>query len=123
VRFKSFFRTIYFAPFVTTLVAVAIVWRYLLPHALRAAQLRARRRGHRPDRLAGRPALGDARHHPDAVWKSFGYNMLIFIAGLQAIPEELYEAARIDGAGALQRFRHVTLPHAGAHAALRASSP
>jgi multiple sugar transport system permease protein len=48
-----------------------------------------------------------------AVWKNFGYNMLIFIAGLQAIPEELYEAARIDGATALQRFRHVTIPQLG----------
>jgi multiple sugar transport system permease protein len=45
-----------------------------------------------------------------AIWKNFGYNMLIFIAGLQGIPEELYEAARIDGAGALRRFRHVTIP-------------
>src|SRR5687767_15780956 len=45
-----------------------------------------------------------------AVWKNFGYNMLIFIAGLQAIPEELYEAARIDGASALRQFWHVSLP-------------
>ncbi len=45
-----------------------------------------------------------------AVWKNFGYNMLIFLAGLQTIPRELYEAAEIDGAGRGQRFRHVTLP-------------
>jgi multiple sugar transport system permease protein len=45
-----------------------------------------------------------------AVWKNFGYNMLIFVAGLGSIPEELYEAASIDGAGAWQRFRNVTLP-------------
>jgi multiple sugar transport system permease protein len=44
------------------------------------------------------------------VWKNFGYNMLIFVAGLQSIPEDLYEAARIDGAGAWSRFVHVTLP-------------
>jgi multiple sugar transport system permease protein len=48
-----------------------------------------------------------------AVWKNFGYNMLIFIAGLQSIPEELYEAARIDGASAVRRFWHVTLPSLG----------
>ena len=48
-----------------------------------------------------------------AVWKNFGYNMLIFIAGLQAIPEELYEAAHLDGASAVQRFRHVTVPMLG----------
>ena len=45
-----------------------------------------------------------------AVWKNFGYNMLIFVAGLQAVPAELYEAAAIDGASGLQRFRHITLP-------------
>ena len=45
-----------------------------------------------------------------AVWKNFGYNMLIFVAGLQTIPENLYEAAAIDGAGAVRRFRHITVP-------------
>ena len=45
-----------------------------------------------------------------AVWKNFGYNMIIFLAGLQSIPEELYEAARIDGASVWRQFRHVTLP-------------
>jgi multiple sugar transport system permease protein len=45
-----------------------------------------------------------------SVWKNFGYNTLIFVAGLQTIPEELYEAARLDGAGAWARFWHITLP-------------
>ena len=48
-----------------------------------------------------------------AVWKNFGYNMVILLAGLQAIPRELYESARIDGATRLQLFRHVTLPGLG----------
>jgi multiple sugar transport system permease protein len=45
-----------------------------------------------------------------SVWKNFGYNMLLIIAGLQAVPEELHEAAHLDGAGWWQRLRHVTLP-------------
>jgi multiple sugar transport system permease protein len=45
-----------------------------------------------------------------AVWKNFGYNMIILLAALQSIPEDLYEAARIDGASFRQQFRHVTLP-------------
>ena len=45
-----------------------------------------------------------------AVWKNFGYNMIIFMAGLQAIPADLYEAARIDGASPWAQFRHITLP-------------
>ena len=109
-RWKSLFRTVYFLPVVTTMVAVAIVWRYLLHprYGLINAGLG----------LAGLPAvdwLGDPRWAMPAiillaVWKNFGYNMLIFIAGLQAIPEELYEAAELDGAGWRARFRHVTLP-------------
>jgi len=113
VRFKSFFRTLYFAPFVTTLVAVAIVWRYLyhpeyglLNYALGAA-------GIDPVDWLGDPRWAMPAIILLAVWKNFGYHMLIFIAGLQAIPEELYEAAYLDGAGPWHRFRHVTLPMLG----------
>jgi multiple sugar transport system permease protein len=110
VRYKSLFRTVYFAPFVTTLVAVAIVWRYLyhptygiLNYALDAV-------GIAPVDWLGDPRWAMPAIIVMAVWKNFGYNMLILIAGLQAIPEELYEAALLDGAGAWGRFRHVTLP-------------
>jgi multiple sugar transport system permease protein len=113
VRFKGFFRTVYFAPFVTTLVAVAIVWRYLyhpqyglLNYALGAV-------GVGPIDWLGDPRWAMPAIIAMAVWKNFGYNMLIFIAGLQSIPEELYEAARIDGAGPLRQFRNVTLPMLG----------
>jgi len=113
VRFKSFFRTLYFAPFVTTLVAVAIVWRYLyhpeyglLNYALGAF-------GIGPVDWLGDPRWAMPAIILLAVWKNFGYHMLIFIAGLQAIPEELYEAAYLDGAGPWRRFRHVTLPMLG----------
>ncbi|HEX6090846.1 MAG TPA: sugar ABC transporter permease [Gemmatimonadales bacterium] len=110
VRFKSLFRTIYFVPFVTTLVAVAIVWRYLynpqyglLNYALGLA-------GIEPVNWLGDPKWAMPAIILLAVWKNFGYHMLIFIAGLQAIPDELYEAAELDGAGALRRFWHVSLP-------------
>lgn len=113
VRFRGFFRTLYFAPFVTTLVAVAIVWRYLyhrqyglINHALGAV-------GIPPVDWLGDPGWAMPAIILLAVWKNFGYNMLIFIAGLQAIPQELYEAAYLDGAGPWRRFRHVTLPMLG----------
>jgi multiple sugar transport system permease protein len=113
VRFKSFFRTVYFAPFVTTLVAVAIVWRYLyhpryglLNHALGGV-------GIGPIDWLGDPNWAMPAIILMAVWKNFGYNMLIFIAGLQSIPDELYEAASLDGAGAWRRFWHITLPMLG----------
>ncbi len=110
VPYKAFFRTVYFVPFVTTLVAVAVVWRYLyhpryglLNYALGALHIA-------PIDWLGDPHWAMPAIILMAVWKNFGYNMLICIAGLQSIPEELYEAAALDGATAWQRFRHVTLP-------------
>ncbi|MET0395620.1 MAG: sugar ABC transporter permease [Longimicrobiaceae bacterium] len=113
VRFKGFFRTVYFAPFVTTLVAVAIVWRYLYHTRYGLLNYALSWAGIAPVDWLGDPRWAMPAIILMAVWKNFGYNMLIFIAGLQAIPEELYEAARIDGATSLQRFRHVTIPQLG----------
>jgi multiple sugar transport system permease protein len=110
VRFKGFFRTAFFLPVVTTLVAVAVIWRYvyhprfgLLNQALGALG------------IAPIDWLGDPRWAMPAIvlmaaWKNFGFNMLIFIAALQSIPVSLYEAASLDGASSVQQFRHVTLP-------------
>lgn len=109
-RFKGFFRTIYFAPFVTTLVAVAIVWRYLYHPTYGLLNYALGGLGIGPVDWLGTPRWAMPAIIVMAVWKSFGYNMLILIAGLQAIPDELYEAAVLDGAGAWRRFRHVTLP-------------
>ena len=110
VRWRAFLRTVYFAPVVTTLVAVAIVWRYvyhprygMLNHVLGAV-------GIGPIDWLGEPHWAMPAIILLAVWKNFGYNMLIFVAGLQSIPEELYEAAAIDGASVWRRFLHVTLP-------------
>ena len=113
VRFRTFFRTIYFAPFVTTLVAVAIVWRYLYHARYGLLNYSLGFFGIDPIDWLGDPRWAMPAIILLAVWKNFGYNMLIFIAGLQAIPEELYEAARIDGANAWRRFVHVTLPSLG----------
>jgi multiple sugar transport system permease protein len=113
VRFRTFFRTVYFAPFVTTLVAVAIVWRYLYHTRYGLLNYSLGWFGIDPIDWLGDPHWAMPAIILLAVWKNFGYNMLIFIAGLQGIPEELYEAARIDGASAIRRFWHVTLPALG----------
>jgi multiple sugar transport system permease protein len=112
-RFKGAFRTALFVPVVTTVVAVAVVWRNLLHarygwinHALGAI-------GIGPIDWLGDPHWSMPAIILFAVWKNFGINMIIFVAALQAIPRELYEAARIEGAGAAQQFRHVTLPLLG----------
>jgi len=110
VRFKGLFRTIYFVPFVTTLVAVAIVWRYLYHPQYGLLNYMLGWFGVAPVDWLGDPRWAMPAIILLAVWKNFGYNMLIFIAGLQAVPEELYEAAHIDGAGPVRQFRSVTLP-------------
>ena len=112
-RFKGFFRTIYFIPFVTTLVAVAVVWRYLYHPRYGLLNWALGAVGVAPIDWLGDPRWAMPAIILMAVWKNFGYNMLIFIAGLQSIPEELYEAAHLDGASGWQRFRHVTLPMLG----------
>jgi len=109
-RCKGAFRTALFLPVVTTLVAVAVVWRYVfhprigLLNALLAT-------------LHVGPVdwLGDPRFAMPAIvlmtiWKNFGFNMVVLVAGLQSIPESLYEAARVDGAGAGACFRYITVP-------------
>jgi len=110
VRGRALFRTIYFAPVVTTLVAVAIVWRYLYHPRYGLLNLVLGWFGLGPVDWLGDPQWSMPGIIVLSVWKNFGYNMLIFIAGLQNIPEERYEAAAIDGAGPWRRFRHVTLP-------------
>ena len=112
-KWKGLYRTIFFAPIVTSIVAVAVVWKYVYNPKV---GLLNRGLAH-----FGVPAidwLGDPHWAMPAlillsIWKNFGYNMIIFVAALQSIPEELYEAAKIDGASAWQQFRHVTLPLLG----------
>ena len=110
VRMRSLFRTIYFAPVVTTLVSVAIVWRYLYHPRYGLLNFLLGMVGLGPVDWLGDPHWAMPSIILLAVWKNFGYNMLIFVAGLQVIPEDLYEAAAIDGAGYWRRFRHITLP-------------
>lgn len=111
--FKPFFRTAFFAPVVTTVVAVAVIWRYLFHTRYGLVNWVLSWVGIDPVDWLGDPHWAMPTIILFAVWKNFGYNMIIFLAGLQAIPEDLYEAARIDGASPARQFRHITLPILG----------
>jgi multiple sugar transport system permease protein len=109
-RWRPLFRTALFAPVVTTLVAVAVIWRYLLHTRYGFFNYALSSIGIDPIDWLGNPRWAMPAIILLAVWKNFGYNMIILLAGLQTIPDELYEAARIDGASMWRQFRHVTIP-------------
>ncbi len=109
-RFKGLFRTAMFAPVVTTIVAVAVIWRYFFHTRYGLVNYTLGLAGIEPIDWLGDPDWSMPTIILFAVWKNFGYNMIILLAGLQAIPQDLHEAARIDGASFVQRLRHITLP-------------
>jgi multiple sugar transport system permease protein len=109
-RCKAIFRTALFAPVVTTLVAVAVVWRYLFHSRYGVINHGLETLGVAPIDWLGDPHWAMPTIILLAVWKNFGYNMVILLAGLQAIPTELYEAAHIDGASWWRQIVHITLP-------------
>ena len=109
VRFKPLLRTALFAPVVTTLVAVAVIWRYLFHVKYGLVNYTLQGLGLDPIDWLGDPHWSMPTIILFAAWKNFGGNMIIFIAALQAVPNDLYEAARLDGARPWAQFRHITL--------------
>lgn len=109
-RMRAAFRTALFAPVVTTVVAVALIWRYIFHSRYGMLNDLLGRLGIDGVDWLGDPAWSMPAMILFAVWKNFGTNMIIFVAGLQSIPGEQYEAAAIDGASRAQRLRYITLP-------------
>ena len=109
-KWQAFFRTALFAPVVTTVVAVAVIWRYLLHTRYGLINQALAGLGIDPIDWLGDPHWSMPAIILFAAWKNFGYNMVILLAALQAVPRELYESARVDGAGTLRQFTDVTFP-------------
>jgi multiple sugar transport system permease protein len=109
-RFRTAFRVGYYLPVITSIVAIAVVWRFLLNPDIGLINVVLQGIGiDGPNWLADK-TLAMPSIIAMAVWRNLGFAMVVFIAGLQAIPLMLYEAAAIDGAGRWQAFRWVTLP-------------
>ncbi len=109
-KWQPFFRTALFAPVVTTVVAVAVIWRYLLHTRYGLINQALDSIGIAPVNWLGDPHWAMPAIILFAAWKNFGYNMIILLAALQAVPREMYEAARVDGAGAWRQFRDLSVP-------------
>jgi multiple sugar transport system permease protein len=113
VRWKPLWRVLLFAPYVTSVVATAVVWRFVLNTRFGLLNWALASVGLGPVDWLGDPRLAIPAILLFVVWKVFGYNMIVFVAALSAVPQDLMEAARLDGAGRWARFRHVTLPAIG----------
>jgi multiple sugar transport system permease protein len=110
-RGRNAFRTIFFAPYVLGVAVVGVLWRFLLDANIGVVNAAIEAVGG-PDNISWLSSVPEAwvALVGVTVWWTLGFNAVIFLAGLQDVPGELYEAAKVDGAGAWARFRHVTLP-------------
>jgi ABC-type sugar transport system permease subunit len=109
VRLRAFFRTAYFLPVMTSLVVVATIWKVLLNQSGLINQLLSVV-GVPAHNWLGEPTTALPSVVVTSIWQGFGFETVVFLAALQSIPRELYDAALVDGATAWQRFRWVTLP-------------
>ncbi len=109
IRFRAFFRAAYFLPVMTSLVVVATIWKYLL---------NAQGLINVIFRFFGLPTTNWLENTSTAlpavtftsIWQGFGFETVVFLAALQAIPRDYYDAAKVDGASRWHQLRHVTLP-------------
>lgn len=108
--FRGFFRTALFLPFVVSLAVAALAWSYLIDPQVGLLNHWLSGAGIRLGNVLEDPVLAMPAVALVAVWKNFGFYLVIFLAGLQDIPGSLYEAARVDGAGPWMRFTNITLP-------------
>lgn len=109
-RMKTFFRVGYYLPVVSSIVAISVVWRYLLGHDIGLVNVMLGWFGIDGPNWLVDPFWAMPSLIAMAVWRHVGFVMVIYLAGLQAIPGELYEASSMDGASTWQRFWNITLP-------------
>jgi multiple sugar transport system permease protein len=110
IRFRGLFRVGFYLPVVTSIVAIAVVWRFLLDPQAGLIDNLLSLAGIKGPNWLGDPHLSLGSIIVMAVWRNFGALMVIFLAALQGIPADLYEASTLDGAGRWQQFRRITVP-------------
>lgn len=113
IRGISFFRTLVFIPVITSMVAVSLVWSMLYEENGGLLNTLLGYLNLPPVAWLTSTEMAMISIAIMSIWKGLGYNMTIFLAGLQGVPRDLYEAATIDGANAFQKFRKITIPMIG----------
>lgn len=108
--YSSLLRTAYFFPFIASLVVVGIIWKFLLDPQVGLIDAWLNGIGISPPAWLQSTSLALPTVIVVGIWKNVGFTMIVLLAGMQQVPAFLYEAATLDGAGAWQRFRYVTLP-------------
>jgi len=109
-RFRTVYRVGYYLPVVTSIVGIAVVWRFVLNPDYGLLNMGLGAAGIEGPNWLGDPVLAMPSLIVMAAWRNLGFAMVLFLAGLQTIPVQLYEAASIDGAGRWAAFKSVTLP-------------
>jgi len=109
-RWKGFFRALYFVPFVTSTVAISWVWRWIYQPTFGPLNKLLALVGLPDQKYLASPEQALPSIVVVLVWQALGFYVIIFLAGLEAIPTDFYEAAKIDGAHSWDLFRHITLP-------------
>jgi multiple sugar transport system permease protein len=110
IRFRAFYRTIFFMPVLTMPIASATVWKWLFDPGFGPINAQLGRLGLPQPEWLNQPKTAVIAVVIVLLWSGVGYDMVIYLAGLQNIPREYYEAAQIDGAGGFRQFRDITLP-------------
>jgi multiple sugar transport system permease protein len=110
IRFRAVFRVGFYLPVVTSIVAIAVVWRFLLDPEVGLVDNALRLVGIDGPNWLQNPGTALPSLIVMTAWRNFGTMMVIFLAALQSIPADLYEAATLDGAGRWAQFRRITLP-------------
>jgi len=110
IRFQTLYRVVFYAPVLLSVSGVCVIWEWILNYQFGVLNYFLSMVGIPPVPWTADPNIVIPSLSMVTIWWGFGFPMLVFMAGLQSIPEHLYEAAKIDGANAWQRFRFVTLP-------------
>jgi multiple sugar transport system permease protein len=110
IRFRAFYRVLFFLPVLTMPVAIGTIWKWLYDPAFGPINSFLRRVGLPQPEWLSQPRSATVAVVVVLLWSGVGYDMIIYLAGMQSIPRDYYDAAAIDGAGGWQQFRGITLP-------------